>query len=150
MKQTSGGGEPSRATMARFRTGFRHDTGTALPVPGAMVNSLVGQATVFRRLTWPRWFRNIWVRLNDKSVAIPRTTRTIAFSLPPEMAERPDQAMQGHGRSRSEFLREAVLRCIEECQWRQLLQFGEERGVGPEDMAGPVKEYRAEAGRQQT
>ena len=54
------------------------------------------------------------------------------------------------GRSRSEFLREAVLRYIEECEWRQLLRYGEERaraqGIGPEDVADLVEEYRAEAG----
>ena len=51
-------------------------------------------------------------------MTMPRTTRTITFSLPPEMAERLDQAMQGQGRSRSEFLREAVVRYIQECEWR--------------------------------
>ncbi|MXZ91322.1 MAG: ribbon-helix-helix protein, CopG family, partial [Chloroflexi bacterium] len=72
------------------------------------------------------------------------------FSLPPEMAERVDEAMQQQGRSRSEFLREAVLRYIEECEWRQLLRYGEERardrGISPEDVAGLVEEYRAETG----
>ena len=84
---------------------------------------------------------------------MPRTTRTITFSLPPEMAERLDEAMQHQGRSRSEFLREAVLRYIEECEWRQLLQYGEERararGIGPEDVADLVEECRAEIGRPQ-
>ena len=81
---------------------------------------------------------------------MPRTTKTITFSLPQEMAERLDQAMQGQDRSRSEFLREAVTRYIEECEWRQLLQYGDQRtreqGIGPEDVAGLVEEYRAEAG----
>ena len=85
---------------------------------------------------------------------MPRTTRTITFSLPPEMAERLDEAMQQQGRSRSEFLRDAVLRYIEECEWRQLLQYGEEkareRGIGSEDVAGLVEEYRAEASQSQT
>ena len=80
---------------------------------------------------------------------MPRTTRTITFSLPPEMAERLDETMQRQRRSRSEFLREAVVRYIEECEWRQLLHYGEERaraqGIGPEDVAGLVEEYRAEA-----
>ena len=71
---------------------------------------------------------------------MPRTTKTITFSLPPEMADRVDEVMKQQGRSRSEFLREAVLRYIEECEWRQLLQYGEERarekGIGPEDVAG--------------
>ena len=85
---------------------------------------------------------------------MPRTTQTITFSLPPEMADRVDEVMEQMGRSRSEFLREAVLRYIEECEWRQLLRYGEERarerGIGPEDVAGPVEEYRAEVGRYST
>ena len=80
---------------------------------------------------------------------MPRTTKTITFSLPPEMAERVDEVMKQQGRSRSEFLREAVLRYIEECEWRQLLKYGEERarkkGLGPEDVSELVEEYRAEA-----
>ena len=79
---------------------------------------------------------------------MPRTTRTITFSLPPDMANRVDEAMKQQGRSRSEFIREAVLRYIEECEWRQLLRYGEERarekGIGPEDVARLVEEYRAE------
>ena len=82
---------------------------------------------------------------------MPRTTKTITFSLPLEVAERLDEVMQQQGRSRSEFLREAVIRYIEECEWRQLLQYGEERaraqGIGPEEVAGLVEEYRAEVGR---
>ena len=85
---------------------------------------------------------------------MPRTTKTITFSLPPEMAERLDEVMQQQGRSRSEFLREAVLRYIEECEWRQLLLYGEQRaraqGIGAEDVALLVEEYRAEAGQSQT
>ena len=79
---------------------------------------------------------------------MPRTTKTITFSLPPDMAERVDAAMEGLGKSRSEFLREAVVRYIEECEWRQLLRYGEERarerGVGADEVAGLVEEYRAE------
>ena len=85
---------------------------------------------------------------------MPRTTKTITFSLSPEMAKRVDEAMKHQGRSRSEFLREAVLRYIEECEWRQLLQYGEERarekGIGPEDVADLVEEYRAEVGSSRT
>ena len=85
---------------------------------------------------------------------MPRTTKTITFSLPPEMAERLDEVMQQQGQSRSEFLRDAVLRYIEECEWRQLLQYGEEQaralGIGPEDVSGLVEEYRAEVGQPQT
>ena len=83
-----------------------------------------------------------------------RTTKTITFSLPPEMADRVDVVMKQQGQSRSEFLREALLRYIEECEWRQLLQYGEqkarEKGIGPEDVAGLVEEYRAEVGSSRT
>ena len=79
-----------------------------------------------------------------------RTTKTITFSLPPEMADRVDKVVKQQGGSRSEFLRDAVLRYIEECEWRQLLQYGEDRardkGIGPEDVAELVEEYRAEVG----
>ena len=85
---------------------------------------------------------------------MPRTTKTITFSLPPEMAERLDEVTQRQGGSRSEFLRDAVLRYIEECEWRQVLQYGEDRarkqGLGPEDVADLVEEYRAEASQPQT
>ena len=81
---------------------------------------------------------------------MPRTTKTITFSLPPDMADRVNEVMKQQGRSRSEFLREALLRYIEECEWRQLVQYGErkarERGIGPEDVASLVDEYRAETG----
>ena len=84
---------------------------------------------------------------------MPRSTKTITFSLPPEMAERLDEVMQQQSRSRSEFLRDALLRYIEECEWRQLLRYGEERarehGIGPEGVADLVEEYRAEAGQPQ-
>ena len=85
---------------------------------------------------------------------MPRTTKTITFSLPPEMADRVDEVMKQQGRSRSEFLRDAVLRYIEECEWRHLLQYGEERarekGIGPEDVAGLVEEYRTEVSSSRT
>ena len=77
-----------------------------------------------------------------------RSTKTITFSLPPDMAERVDQVMKQQGRSRSELLREALERYIEECEWRGLLQYGEqtarERGIGPEDVSTLVEEYRTE------
>ena len=61
---------------------------------------------------------------------MPRKTKTVTFSLPPEMADRVDEAIKQLGGSRSEFLREAALRYIEECEWRQLLQYGEEESQG--------------------
>ena len=64
------------------------------------------------------------------------------------MADRANEVMKQQGRSRSEFLREALLRYIEECEWRQLLQYGEKqargKGIGPEDVAPLMEEYRDE------
>ncbi|MCY4522444.1 MAG: ribbon-helix-helix domain-containing protein [Caldilineaceae bacterium] len=77
-----------------------------------------------------------------------RTTKTITFSLPPELVERVNNVVAQQGSSRSEFLRMAVVRYIEEQEWRQLLQYGErkarEEGIGPEDVARLVEEYRSE------
>ena len=79
---------------------------------------------------------------------MPRSTKTITFSLSPAIADRVDQVMKQQGRSRSELVREALLRYMEECEWRQLFQYGEQRaralGIGPEDVSPLVEEYRAE------
>ena len=79
---------------------------------------------------------------------MPRTTKTITFSLSPELADRVEETTKQQGRSRSEFLREAVLRYIEECEWRELLRYGEKRAkeqsISPEDVTSLVEEYRAE------
>ena len=80
---------------------------------------------------------------------MPRTTRTITFSLSPEMANRVDEVMKQQGRTRSEFLREALLRYLQECEWSELLQYGEQRareqGLEPEDVDRLTDEYRFEA-----
>ncbi len=85
---------------------------------------------------------------------MPRTTRTITFSLSPAIADRIDRVMKEQGRSRSELVREALLRYLEECEWRQLFQYGEQRartmGLGPEDVSPLVEEYRAEVGPSRT
>ena len=79
---------------------------------------------------------------------MPRTTRTVSFSLPPEMADRLDEAAMAQGNSRSEFVREAVVRRIQDREWSRLLRYGEEKarqkGIGPEDVPDLVEEYRAE------
>ena len=78
-----------------------------------------------------------------------RTTKTLTFSLSPALAERVDQLMNQQGCTRSELLRRAVRRYIEECEWRQLLRYGEQQaramGIGPDDVGVLIEEYRAEA-----
>lgn len=77
-----------------------------------------------------------------------RTTTTVTFSLPPELAERVDRLVEDEGRTRSEVVREALRRYIDDCEWQGLLDYGERRarelGIGPEDVERLVDEYRAE------
>ena len=79
-----------------------------------------------------------------------RLTKSITFSVPPDMAVRVDEVMKEQGRSRSDLLREALVRYIEECEWRGLLEYGEQQakslGIDVDAVAPLVEEYRAEAG----
>ena len=77
-----------------------------------------------------------------------RTTKTITFSLPPEMEAKVEAVMREEGRTKSELLREALRRYMEEREWKQLLRYGErqarQRGLTPEDVERLVDEYRSE------
>ena len=81
---------------------------------------------------------------------MPRTTRTISFSLPRDMADRVEEMVKQEGRSRSALLREAMSRYMEESEWQQLLRYGEQRTreqqINPEDVSRLVEEYRADIG----
>ena len=48
---------------------------------------------------------------------MPRTTTTITFSLPPEMAERVRQVMKDEGRTLSDLIREALRSYMDESEW---------------------------------
>ena len=81
---------------------------------------------------------------------MPRSNKTITFSLPIGVAERIAEVAKQQGRSRSELLREAVVRYAEESEWRELVEYGERtargKGLGSEDVAALVGEYRTEVG----
>lgn len=83
-----------------------------------------------------------------------RTTRSITFSLPFEMAEKVDEAAKQEGCTKSELLRKALLDYIEERKWRQLIECREQRaramGIGPEDVESLVEEYRVEVASAET
>ena len=70
---------------------------------------------------------------------MPRTTRTVTFSLPPELADRMDEMTERLGQSRSSLIREATVRYLEDCEWQELLQYGERtarnQGIGVEDVS---------------
>ena len=50
---------------------------------------------------------------------MPRTTKVITFSLPPEMEEQLRQVVEDEGRTVSELLREAFRLYLEEREWRR-------------------------------
>ena len=58
------------------------------------------------------------------------------------------EIMKSEGRTKSELLREALRRYIEDREWRQMLRYRErrarEQGIDPEDLDAVVDGYRAE------
>jgi CopG family transcriptional regulator/antitoxin EndoAI len=77
-----------------------------------------------------------------------RTSKTITFSLPPEMAAQVEEIMKEEGRTRSELLREALRRYILAREWRSLARYGQRRAdelrILPEDLERLIDESRAE------
>lgn len=67
-----------------------------------------------------------------------RTTKTITFSLPPETAKRMEELMKQEGMTRSELLREALRRYIEEQEWKRIYRYGEmkarEKGIAEDQV----------------
>ena len=48
---------------------------------------------------------------------MPRKSKVISFSMPPEMAEQVQQVVDEEGRTVSEFLRDAIRLYMEEREW---------------------------------
>ncbi len=76
-----------------------------------------------------------------------RTTKTITFSLPLEMAEKVEELVKQEGSTKSALLRKALRRYIAEREWQQLFEYGKRRsrdqGIAREDVGRLVEEYRA-------
>lgn len=76
-----------------------------------------------------------------------RTTKTITFSLPLEMAEKVEEVVKQEGSTKSALLHKALRRYIAEREWQQLFEYGEQRsreqGIAREDATRLVEEYRA-------
>ena len=66
---------------------------------------------------------------------MPRTTKVITFSLPPEMDEQLRQVVEEEGRTVSELLREAFRLYLEERDWRrqERMQRRRSRRTGQEE-----------------
>ncbi len=69
---------------------------------------------------------------------MPRKSRVITFSMPPEMAEQVQQVVEEEGRSMSEFLREAIRLYMDEREWlrRQRRQRAEARRDDQQEPEG--------------
>ena len=53
----------------------------------------------------------------------PRNTKTITFSLPPEMAQQAQGVMKEEGRTMSELIREALRNYMEEREWLRDIRY---------------------------
>ena len=54
---------------------------------------------------------------------ISRNTKTITFSLPPDMAEQVQDVMRDEGRTMSELIREALRNYMEEREWLKTIRY---------------------------
>ena len=75
-----------------------------------------------------------------------RTVKTISLSLPPEMAKKIKELMEKEGRTRSELIREALRRYVEQQEWKETLRYGRmkarEKGITEDQVEDMVDEYR--------
>lgn len=74
-----------------------------------------------------------------------RTTKTISLSVPPEMANKIKELMKKEGRTRSELIREALRRYVEEQEWKDIYRYGQmkarEKGI-TEDQVEDIIDAR--------
>lgn len=75
-----------------------------------------------------------------------RVTKTVTLSLPPEMDKKISALMKKEGRTRSELLREALRRYMEEREWREILRYGrmraKEKRITEDQVEDIVDAYR--------
>ena len=75
-----------------------------------------------------------------------RVTKTVTLSVPPEMDRKINALMKKEGRTRSELLREALRRYMEEREWKETLRYGrmraKERGITEDQVEDIVDAYR--------
>ena len=75
-----------------------------------------------------------------------RTTQVISISVPPEMTGQIDRLAKDESRTRSELLREALRRYLEEQTWRKIFNYGRVKagslGITGKETEEIVDEYR--------
>lgn len=76
-----------------------------------------------------------------------RTTRTITLSLPQEMVDKIEELMKSEHRTRSELLREALRRYVDEQEWRKQFRHAEmsakARGLTKDQVDSLIDSLRA-------
>ena len=79
-------------------------------------------------------------------MTVARITKTVTLSLPPEMDKKISALMKKEGRTRSELLREALRRYMEEQEWKEILRYGrmraKEKGITEDQVEDIVDAYR--------
>jgi CopG family transcriptional regulator/antitoxin EndoAI len=78
-----------------------------------------------------------------------RTTKTWSISLPPKLVKEAERAAKEENRTKSELIREALSRYLEERRFRKLQAYGAKRAkelgiVSEDDVNQLVREYRNE------
>lgn len=77
---------------------------------------------------------------------MPRTTKTITISLPPEVVGQINSLTKKEGRTRTEVLCEALRRYAEDREWKALLQYGQKqarkRGITKDQVEDLVDAIR--------
>lgn len=75
-----------------------------------------------------------------------RTTKILSLSLPPELLKEAEEIAKKEGRTKSELLREALRRYIQEQKWRELQEYGVQKakrlGIRESDVERLITEYR--------
>jgi len=75
-----------------------------------------------------------------------RTTKILSLSLPPELLREAETLAKREGRTKSELLREALRRYLQEQEWRSLQRHGAKGarrlGIRANDVERVVSEYR--------
>lgn len=75
-----------------------------------------------------------------------RATKLVTISLSPNLLRKAEKAAREENRTRSELLREALRRYLEDREWRKIYRYGERRarslGLDEEDIERLVDEIR--------
>ena len=77
-----------------------------------------------------------------------RKVKTWSISLPPEMALELEEVMKEENRGKSDLVREALRRYMDDVKWRKIYRYGElrarETGISETDVVDIVHERRQE------